>query len=181
MVMTTLPDRALTFAAKAHEGQRRKYTGEFYLTHVMEVCEIVRQHGGTEEMQAAALLHDTMEDTSVIYLEIKEAFGRDVADMVSALTDDEEGNRATRKRLSRERLSAASAEVQTIKLADLISNSRSIIERDPEFAKVYLREKVALLLVLTKGDARLWNTAAAFIPSEYMNEARENFSASDAR
>lgn len=160
-------DRAVVFAAKAHEGQRRKYTETPYISHCLEVMEIVREHGGTIEMQCAALLHDTIEYTFVSYSDIEIKFDNSLAEMVLALSDMEIGNRATRKRLSCERLAAASAEVQTIKLADLISNSRAIIERDPDFAKVYLREKVALLRVLTKGDAGLWNKAAACIPEEH--------------
>jgi hypothetical protein len=57
----------------------------------------------------------------------------------------------------------APAEAQTIKLADLISNSRSIMEHDPEFARVYLEEKRLLLEVMTKGDATLMAEAKKYI------------------
>lgn len=160
-------DRAVVFAANAHAGQRRKYSNEPYLAHCIEVMILVHDHGGSDQMQAAALLHDTVEDCDTMPEDIADQFDGYVAEMVLSLSDLETGNRATRKRLSCERLAAASAEVQTIKLADLISNSRSIIDRDPDFAKVYLREKVALLRVLDKGDPRLWNMAAKIIPDEY--------------
>ncbi len=75
------------------------------------------------------------------------------------LSDLEEGNRATRKCLSCERLAAAPGWVQTIKCADLISNTSSIVLHDPDFAKVYSREKRELLAVLTKADRRLWDIA----------------------
>jgi hypothetical protein len=54
---------------------------------------------------------------------------------------------------------ASSSRAQTIKLADLIDNTKTIVARDPKFAKVYLREKIALLHVLTKGDPTLMKIA----------------------
>ena len=75
------------------------------------------------------------------------------------LSDIEEGNRATRKRLSRERLGSAPGWVQTIKCADLISNTASIVQFDPPFARVYLEEKHLLLKVMTQADPRLWDIA----------------------
>ena len=94
------------------------------------------------------------------------AFGIDIATMVNWLTDvsrPEDGNRARRKAIDREHTARAPAEVQTIKLADLISNSRSIMQHDPEFARVYLEEKRLLLEVLTRGDAELHAEASKFV------------------
>jgi guanosine-3',5'-bis(diphosphate) 3'-pyrophosphohydrolase len=65
------------------------------------------------------------------------------------------GNRAERKAASRARLAAAPGWVQTIKCADLISNTSSIVKHDPKFAVTYLEEKRLLLDVLTKADPRL--------------------------
>lgn len=136
--------------------KRRKYTGEPYMAHPREVAAIVRSVPHTPVMLAAALLHDTVEDTDVELSEIRETFGPEVAWLVYWLTDPEvDGNRARRKRAALEQIAVAPAEAQTIKLADLISNSRSILERDPEFARVYMREKAALLTVLTSGDPTL--------------------------
>lgn len=67
----------------------------------------------------------------------------------------EKGNRKERKELSRKRLSAAPQRIQNIKVADLISNTASIVQHDPKFAMVYLEEKRLLLDVLTKADERL--------------------------
>lgn len=160
-------DRAIAFAATAHTGQRRKYSLEPYITHCIEVMNIVRAHGGSIEMQCAAVLHDTIEDTPVTGHALLFEFGESVALMVEDLTDNETGNRATRKQLSCDRLAAASGDVQTIKLADLISNTASITEHDPDFARVYLKEKAALLRAMTKSNAVLWNKAAALIPDRY--------------
>jgi (p)ppGpp synthase/HD superfamily hydrolase len=153
-------NKALAFAKDAHEsiGQKRKYTGEDYIVHPIEVSQIVKSVGGSEVMQAAALLHDTVEDTNVTNAEIVEHFGPAIAKLVNELTDIsklEDGNRALRKEMDREHSASASADAQTVKLADLISNSKSIVKHDPNFAKVYIREKEALLQVLDKGNSRL--------------------------
>jgi len=157
---------ALDFATAAHTGQKRKYTGEDYIVHPMEVAEIVKTVAYTPEMIAAALLHDVVEDTDASLEDILHRFGSAVADLVRDLTDvsqPEDGNRATRKALDRAHTAQASAAAKTIKLADLISNSRSIVEFDPKFAKVYLKEKALLLDVLTEGDEILLKKAAEFV------------------
>jgi hypothetical protein len=94
------------------------------------------------------------------------AFGADIAALVGWLTDvskPEDGNRAHRKAMDREHTAAAPAEAQTIKLADLISNSKSIMEHDPAFAKTYLEEKRLLLAVMTKGDRDLHTMATRYV------------------
>jgi (p)ppGpp synthase/HD superfamily hydrolase len=153
--------KAQVYAMAAHAavGQKRKYTGEPYIVHPAEVAKIVAGvPGSTPDMVAAAWLHDVVEDTGCTYTDIHMAFGADIAALVGWLTDvskPEDGNRAVRKAIDREHTAAAPAEAQTIKLADLISNSRSIMAHDPEFARVYLAEKRALLEVMTRGDAGL--------------------------
>lgn len=159
-----LVERARRFALIKHTeiSQVRKYTGEPYINHPAEVVEIVKSVEHTDEMLAAAWLHDTVEDTNTTIEEIGELFGPVVKLFVACLTDiskPEDGNRATRKAMDRAHLSTAPPNVKTIKLADLISNSSSIIERDPNFAKVYLAEKRLLLEVLKEGDKTLWDKA----------------------
>ena len=71
-----LIQEALMLAIRAHEGQRRKYTGEPYSTHpigVSKIIETIPDH--TPEMVAAALLHDVVEDTPITFLDIKNQFG----------------------------------------------------------------------------------------------------------
>lgn len=158
--MEDLVKRALKFATDAHSSisQVRKYTGEPYIVHPIEVMSIVKTVPHTPEMLAAALLHDTVEDTSITIEQIQEEFGPIVAALVSELTDvstPDQGNRATRKSIDLAHTASASSQAQTIKLADLLSNTESIVTHDKHFAKVYLREKSALLDVLTKGDKTL--------------------------
>lgn len=155
--------RAIEFATRAHEGQVRKYTGEPYITHPIAVARIVATvPGHTTEMLAAAVLHDTVEDTPVTIPDIHSEFGAEIASLVHWLTEAStkaDGNRATRKAIDRAFLAQAPAEAQTIKLADLIHNTASISQHDPNFWKVYRREKELLLEVLTKGDSRLYAKA----------------------
>jgi len=154
--------KAIEFATKAHEGQVRKYTGEPYIVHPLEVAEIVKTVEHTEEMLMAAVLHDTVEDTDTTIEDIEREFGSVVAQLVEELTDvskPEDGNRAFRKALDREHLAQASAQGQTIKVADLISNAASITEHDPNFAKVYMKEKALLLQVFDKADKNLLEKA----------------------
>ena len=151
-------DDVLKFATAAHSDQKRKYTGDPYINHPIAVAEIVKTVQHTEAMIAAALLHDVVEDTHVTIDQIEDRFGSEVAELVGWLTDisrPEDGNRRTRKALDRFHSADAPAEAQTIKLADLIHNSISIAEHDPNFWKVYKEEKIELLKVLTKGDKSL--------------------------
>lgn len=156
-----IKERARVFATAAHAavGQQRKYTKEPYIVHPTEVATIVMTvPGATDEMIAAAYLHDVVEDTGVTIEDVAAEFGEEVAELVGWLTDvsgPEDGNRASRKAKDREHTASAPAAAQTVKLADLISNSASILAHDPNFAVTYLKEKRLLLEVLTKGDPGL--------------------------
>lgn len=164
-----LVQKAQVFAIAAHSAvqQKRKYTGEPYYVHPAEVARIVAEvPGSTAEMVAAAWLHDVVEDTGVTLTDIHMNFGPEVAVLVGWLTDvskPEDGNRSRRKAMDREHTAQAPAEAQTVKLADLISNSKSIMQHDPEFAKTYLEEKRLLLDVMTKGDRGLHATASMYV------------------
>lgn len=163
--MGDLELRARRFAADAHgsTGQRRKYTGEPYIVHPIAVAEIVRFVPHSKEMIAAALLHDVVEDTPITAAEIFSEFGSFVGELVEWLTDvskPSDGNRRARKHLDLLHTAQAPPAAKTVKLADLIDNSRTIEKHDPSFSRVYLREKMALLEVLEEGDATLWAMAA---------------------
>ena len=140
------------FAIAAHEGQKRKYTGEDYIVHPMAVCRIVAQHGGSMEQQAAALLHDVVEDCDHTIEDIRQ-FGDEVTELVEWLTDTSkasDGNRAIRKGIDRQRLSEAPEEAQFVKLADMIDNSKSIFLFDKSFAPTFKTEMAQLVKAMTK-------------------------------
>ena len=154
------------FATVAHSGQTRKYTGEPYIEHPAAVAAIVASVRHTSAQVAAAWLHDVVEDTIVTLDDMRSYFGPEVAGLVYWLTDvsrPQDGNRATRKALDRAHIAKAPPAAKTVKLADLIDNTSSIVARDPDFAKVYLREKALLLDVLREGDATLWQRAADLV------------------
>jgi len=158
---------AVSFATMAHKDQRRKYTNEPYILHSIEVAEIVATVDHTEEMLIAAVLHDVVEDTSFTSEDIHAEFGPVVGKLVDELTDiskPTDGNRAVRKAIDRDHLAKASRAAQTIKVADLISNTSSIVEHDPKFAKVYLKEKADLLDVLVLADKKLLKKAINQLP-----------------
>lgn len=163
MSLNELEEKALKFATEAHKGQLRKYTNEPYIVHPVAVAELVKAVDWcTSEMVAAALLHDTVEDTEVTLQDIYREFGFVISEMVDHLTDiskPEDGNREKRKKLDREHIAKSDLEVKTIKLADLIDNSRTISRYDPKFWKVYRIEKLKLLDVLKEGDGNLWEIA----------------------
>lgn len=150
------------YAVKMHGSQANKYTGEPYVNHSAEVAAIVASAPHTPAMIAASYLHDTVENTAATLEEIRFFFGEEVAELVEMVTDiskPEDGNRLVRKTIDLHHAAKASPSAQTIKLADMISNTVSIVEHDPVFAKTYLVEKYRLLQVLKRGDKSLWNSA----------------------
>lgn len=151
--------KAMMFARHVHKDQLRKYTNTPYSDHLAEVAGIVATVSNNPLHIAVAWLHDTVEDCGVKIIDLYEMFGSDIAVGVSSLSDLEKGNRAERKRLGRIRLSEAPGWIQTIKCADLISNTPSIVKYDPKFAVTYLEEKRLLLEVLTEADKRLLELA----------------------
>ena len=155
--------QAMAFARESHKDQRRKYTGNPYADHLAEVAGIALtccpENLRPDVMAQVAWLHDCVEDQGVTVEVLAEKFGATVAVAVQYLSDTETGNREERKAASRERLAGAWHWVQTIKVADLISNTASIVQHDPKFAVVYLEEKRLLLDALTKADPRLISIA----------------------
>lgn len=127
--------QALTLAAQAHEGQKRKGTAIPYITHPVAVAGLVAQHGGDEDLQIAALLHDVLEDGGAHYAQrIGEQFGPRVRAIVEACTDgtpDESGRKAPwteRKRAYLAHLKTASDEVILVSACDKLSNARAILD-----------------------------------------------------
>lgn len=160
----SLISKAFTYAAVQHATQKRKYSGDPYIVHPFEVMLKVAEVDDRHYMLCAALLHDTIEDTDATYEDIAEMFGPGIAEMVDGLTDKstkDMGNRAVRKAFDRDRLAGMSDDVKTIKCADLISNTKSIVKDDPNFAKIYLVEKLDLLAVLVGANQRLYVEAQA--------------------
>ena len=125
---------AALFAAEKHANQKRKgAAGEPYINHLLEVAQLVSM-AITEpdtNLLMAALLHDVIEDTATTRVELIERLGQDVTALVLEVTDDKSLPKAERKRLQIEHAPKLSVRAQTIKLADKISNLRSILSSPP--------------------------------------------------
>ena len=135
---------AAAFAAERHAGQRRKgAAAEPYINHLLEVANLVSQalSGPDTNLLVAALLHDVVEDAGVTNRELAEQFGEDVASLVAEVTDDKSLPKAERKRLQVVNAPHKSVRAQMIKLADKISNVRSILDSPPADWKVERRRE----------------------------------------
>lgn len=129
-----LVTRAADFAARRHADQRRKGTArEPYVNHLAEVATLLAE--SVEEpnawLVAAGWLHDTIEDTETTHDELVQLFGSKVADLVAEVTDDTSLSKAERKRLQVERAPHKSPDAKAIKIADKISNLRSLVASPP--------------------------------------------------
>src|SRR5262249_340640 len=115
---------AVAFAARAHQGQLRKDGRTPYASHVFRVCLILRHVFGIDDSKVltAAVLHDTLEDTTTDYDDLAEPFGKDVADWVAALSKDKRLPEPERENTYEAVLAHASWQVKVCKLADLFDN-----------------------------------------------------------
>ena len=83
----SIVSQALVFATEHHQHQHRKGTKIPYMAHLLNVCKLVAENDCSDELLAAALLHDVVEDTDVTIEEIEEKFGKQVAEIVRGATE----------------------------------------------------------------------------------------------
>ncbi|MFJ5758815.1 HD domain-containing protein [Neobacillus sp. NPDC093182] len=125
-------EKALLTASKSHEGQYRKNTDIPYITHPVTVGFMLLRKGYSEEIVAAGILHDTVEDTPLTLDEIKREFGSKIAEIVDGSSEpDKSLSWKDRKEHTIEFLKTASEDVRAVVCADKLHNIRSII-RDYE-------------------------------------------------
>ena len=152
---TTLLDRAIVFAVRAHAGTERRGKGFPYIVHPMEAVEIVATMTRDQELLAAAVLHDTVEDTDTTVEQIRTEFGDRIASLVASESDivvdgvSEEDSWHARKQAAIDRLSHASRDAKIVALGDKLSNMRAIAR---DYAK--------------QGD-ELWNIFHAKSPKDH--------------
>lgn len=152
---TELLDRAIIFAVHAHAGTERRGKGYPYIVHPMEAVEIVATMTADQELLAAAVLHDTVEDTDVTVEQLRAEFGERVASLVADESDvmpegmTEEDSWHQRKQAAIDRLSKASHDAKMVALGDKLSNMRAIAR---DYAEL--------------GDA-LWNRFHTSDPKEH--------------
>jgi (p)ppGpp synthase/HD superfamily hydrolase len=125
-------EKALLAASKSHEGQYRKNTDIPYITHPVTVGLMLLKKGYSEEVVAAGILHDTVEDTPLTLDEIKREFGPKIAEIVEGSSEpDKSLSWKERKEHTVEFLKTASEDIRAVVCADKLHNIRSII-RDYE-------------------------------------------------
>ena len=152
---TSLLDRAIIFAVRAHAGTERRGKGFPYIVHPMEAVEIVATMTKDQELLAAAVLHDTVEDTDTTVEQIREEFGNRIASLVASESDivldglPAEDSWHARKQAAIDRLAHASHDAKIVALGDKLSNMRAI-------ARDYAQQ----------GDA-LWNLFHAKDPKDH--------------
>ena len=129
---TSLFDRAAIFAVKAHAGTERRGKGFPYIIHPMETAGIVATMTSDQELLAAAVLHDVVEDTDVTVEELRSEFGPRIAGLVASESDvfedgvSEEDSWRSRKQAAIDRLAGASHDAKIVALGDKLSNMRAI-------------------------------------------------------
>ena len=125
---------AATFAAEKHAAQKRKgAAAEPYVNHLIEVAQLIAS--SSEQLDAnlvmAGFLHDTIEDTGTTAGDLEQVFGSDISALVLELTDDKSLPKEVRKELQVQEAPHKSVRAQVIKLADKISNLRSLLTSPP--------------------------------------------------
>lgn len=126
--------RALDFAARKHRDQRRKGAeASPYINHPIAVGNVLTTEGGITDpiVIAAAVLHDTLEDTQTTEAELRQAFGEDITQVVREVSDDKMLPKAERKRFQIEHAPHLSDRAKLVKLADKICNVRDMKDNPP--------------------------------------------------
>ena len=138
-ILTVL--KAADVAARWHADQRRKgAAGEPYVNHLLEVAALVAEADqDNTDLVVAALLHDAIEDQKIPREMIAEQFGERVAGLVDEATDDKSLPKEVRKQLQIQTASKKSRDAKLLKLADKISNLRSIAASPPAHWPIWRR------------------------------------------
>ena len=155
---------ALAKATEAHAGQVRNGSGGMaYVEHPKMVAELLAEHGYGDEVLAAALLHDVVEDSETTVAELRQSFGEPVAGMVAVLSDDESiADYRERKAEHRRRVEAADGEALAIYGADKLTNATTLRRAHAEQGEAVAGEfKVPLELKL-----EVWEADAALLDRE---------------
>src|SRR5919106_2868755 len=140
-----LIERAHAIASEAHQAQMRK-SGDPYITHPLGVASICAQFGLDETTVAAALLHDTVEDTSVTLVEIEKELGFVVASLIDGVTKLDKIRYRSPEQTRAENLrkmiiaTARDLRVLLIKIADRLHNMRTLAPLRPEKREMIARE-----------------------------------------
>jgi (p)ppGpp synthase/HD superfamily hydrolase len=170
---------ALEKARVAHAGQVRNGSGGMpYVEHPIAVAALLDQHGYGEEVLAAALLHDVVEDSETTLDELREPFGEGVSGLVGALTDDEAiDSYRERKAEHRERVAAAPSDAHAIYGADKLTNVKALRaahEAEGDAVREEFKVPVELKTEIWEEDLGLLREKAPELP--FLDELEEELS-----
>jgi guanosine-3',5'-bis(diphosphate) 3'-pyrophosphohydrolase len=148
---------ALEAARAAHAGQFRNGAKRIpYIDHPVAVAERLARHGFSDEVLAAALLHDVVEDSETEVDELRARFGDPVADLVATMTEDETiDDYEARKAEHRRRVAEAGVEAQAIYAADKLTNLtmlRDAYAREGEAVGDQLKVPLELKIAVWEAD-----------------------------
>jgi len=127
--------RTLHYAADKHRDQRRKDAeASPYINHCIAVAELLTRQGGVSDLVTlqAALLHDTVEDTTATFDDLEKNFGAEVRGVVAEVSDDKSLEKNERKRLQVENAPGLSERARLVKLCDKICNISDVVHSPPE-------------------------------------------------
>jgi guanosine-3',5'-bis(diphosphate) 3'-pyrophosphohydrolase len=156
-------------ASEAHAGQVRNGSGGMaYIEHPAAVAARLDRHGYGEDVLAAALLHDVVEDSETTVEELREEFGERVAGLVAALSDDESiEDYRERKDEHRSRVRQFDGDSFAIYGADKLTNSRTLhaaLEREGDVVRDEFRVPLELKLEVWTEDAEMLHAEAPELP-----------------
>lgn len=121
--------KASRFAAAAHGVDERKGKAVAYIFHPMTVALLLEKAGAEEEVVVAGILHDTIEDTDITYEDIEREFGKNVADMVNDVTEQDKSLPwAERKQKALAHVAEMSKGAVMVKSADVLHNMTEQLE-----------------------------------------------------
>lgn len=170
---------AAEFAARKHSRQRRKHGDIPYINHPLAVARILAEEAGVDDaaVLAAALLHDTLEDTATTVAELEAAFGPVVTAMVREVTDDTSLGKDQRKRAQVEHAAAMSPGARLVKLADKLHNLRDLLQAppvgwEPERVRGYFCWAHAVVMALGPVSSPLTRALEAVFAAELRVQGR---------
>ena len=155
-------EKAMSFAAHRHAGQMY---GQFpYVKHLQDVYELAVKFSLSENVKAAAWLHDTLEDTQTFTFELEEQFGTEIADLVYAVTGY--GDNRKQRNADAMRKILENKEAAHLKICDRIANILECERTDKKKLKMYLKEHEGfseIIFSLTNNDLPLLNAYNSLI------------------
>jgi (p)ppGpp synthase/HD superfamily hydrolase len=125
--LSPLTRDALAFAGERHAGQRRDVDDLPFVTHPVEVACLLHEAGYSDEVVAAGVLHDVLEDTDAERSELETRFGSRVAELVAAVSDDPAiEDDIERKAALRQQVARAGEYAAVVFAADKVSKAREM-------------------------------------------------------